>query len=866
MPAPASTDEFLELVQKSGVVEDARLKAHIARLGELSGVPTDPTKLASVLVRDGLLTFFQADQLLQGKWKRFSIGKYRVLERIGVGGMGQVFLCEHKLMRRRVALKVLPAAKAQDPASLERFHREARAVAALDHPNIVRAYDIDQDDNLHFLVMEYVDGTNLQDLVKKTGPLDPVRAAHYMYGAAIGLHHALGMGLIHRDIKPGNILIDRAGVVKILDMGLARFFHDEDDLLTKKYDENILGTADYLAPEQAIDSHTVDIRADIYSLGGTFYFLLTGQPPFPEGSVAQKLLWHQTREPTPLLKLRPGLPASLATIVEKMMAKDTAARYQSPADVIAALAPWVQTPISPPSDKEMPQLSPAIQGMGSSQAPLRTGPTTPSNGNARTASQSSLNELPVVSGKQPDAIVTPAARAVPQTATPPTAMHPVAATPVQAKPVATAPTAAPAPTVTAKPVAAPAPAANPATIWSELTETEPEMKPVTDRAKKKPVAAEPTKPAKSNRVLLFVALGAAGLFVLFAGGVTAAYFLFFKKSTTNAETQGKWYVTAGKDSPNPERTLTTLRGALEQAKPGETIVLLDDRIEEPPVRVSDRGTNQKKGVAIEAGNAAKLVTWAPRSSGRGQAILTLADVEDLRVSGLQFELGGAADCGITVGGNCPGLVIENVIVRHPRSVGFRFDAVRGEPGRPVVVKKSRVIFAEPKPEAGMVLFACRNLQVADCRFEGPGLSGVRVDGSASDVELRNNRIHNFEVGVRLSGKLTNETPYNLTVENNTFHTITTAGMLADHPFAGAKQTVTLTKNYFGATKEIATSPAAAVPGFKATDNGRDKATTEGKLDTKSQTLDDLPAPNPEIDGEFLLPVAGKSNGYGAQME
>ena len=142
------------------------------------------------------------------------------------------------------------------PVGLERFYREARAVAALDHPNIVRAYDIDQDDNLHFLVMEYVDGSNLQDLVKKVGPLDPIRACHYIYGAAVGLQHAHEIGLVHRDIKPGNILVDRTGVVKILDMGLARFFHDEDDILTKKYDENVLGTADYLAPEQALDSHT----------------------------------------------------------------------------------------------------------------------------------------------------------------------------------------------------------------------------------------------------------------------------------------------------------------------------------------------------------------------------------------------------------------------------------------------------------------------------------------------------------------------------------------------------------------------------------------------------------------------------------
>src|SRR5262249_26689149 len=186
-------------------------------------------------------------------------------------------------MRRRAAVKVLPAAKAADPAALERFYREARAVAALDHPNIVRAYDIDQEDNLHFLVMEYVDGSSLQEIVRRGGPLDPARSAHYVQQAALGLQHAYEVAsLVHRDIKPGNLIVDRSGTVKILDMGLARFFNDEEDLLTKKYDENVLGTADYLAPEQALDSHGVDIRADIYSLGGTFYFCLTGRTPFSE--------------------------------------------------------------------------------------------------------------------------------------------------------------------------------------------------------------------------------------------------------------------------------------------------------------------------------------------------------------------------------------------------------------------------------------------------------------------------------------------------------------------------------------------------------------------------------------------------------
>jgi serine/threonine protein kinase len=363
MPAPTTVLEYLELLQKSGVLDDKKLEAYLSRLRAGGALPTRPMDLAALLVRDGVLTHFQAEQILQGKWKRFTIGKYKVLEKLGSGGMGSVFLAEHKLMRRRVAVKVLPTAKAEDPSSLERFYREARAVAALDHPNIVRAYDIDQDDKLHFLVMEYVDGASLQEIVKRSGPLDPVRAAHYIRQSALGLQHAHeSAGLVHRDVKPGNILVDRTGTVKVLDMGLARFFHDEEDILTKKYDENVLGTADYLAPEQALDSHTVDIRADIYSLGATFYFCLTGKTPFTEGTVAQKLIWHQTKHPRPVRSFRTDVPEELVAVIERMMAKDPAQRYQTPLEVVEALTPWTQTPIGLPTEAEMPRLSPAALG------------------------------------------------------------------------------------------------------------------------------------------------------------------------------------------------------------------------------------------------------------------------------------------------------------------------------------------------------------------------------------------------------------------------------------------------------------------------------------------------------------------------
>jgi WD40 repeat protein/tRNA A-37 threonylcarbamoyl transferase component Bud32 len=266
--------------------------------------------------------------------------------------MGHVYLCEHKVMRRRVALKVLPATQAQDPAALERFRREARAVAALDHPNIVRAYDIDQDDKMHFLVMEYVDGDSLQELVEKEGPLDVGRACNYAYQTALGLQHAHENGLIHRDVKPANMLVDRQGAIKILDLGLARFFFDFRDNLTKEHQsETILGTADYLSPEQALDSHEVDIRSDIYSLGLTLYFLLKGKSPYDDESVAQKLLSHQTRTLDPLSKVRRDVPKALAAVVAKMSARAVEDRYQEPIEVARALEPWLPMTVAE-SDKD----------------------------------------------------------------------------------------------------------------------------------------------------------------------------------------------------------------------------------------------------------------------------------------------------------------------------------------------------------------------------------------------------------------------------------------------------------------------------------------------------------------------------------
>ena len=295
---PRRVDDLLKLIRKSGMIDEPQLDAYLERLRLAGPVPTDVRKLAGAMVRDGLLTYFQAEQFLLGKWRGFTIGKYKLLERIGVGGMGQVFLCEHMYMRRRVAIKVLPPAKAEEPAALGRFYREARAAAALDHPNIVRTHDIDQDGNLHFLVMEYVDGSNLlddrqEDRAAGHRPGRPLRPA----GRRTGSTTPSAVGIIHRDIKPGNIL-DRPRRARPRSSTWAwpGSTTDDDDKLTMKYDDkSVLGTADYVAPEQAVNSHAVDVRADIYALGATFYFLLAGHPPFPDGTVSQKLIWHQTQ-------------------------------------------------------------------------------------------------------------------------------------------------------------------------------------------------------------------------------------------------------------------------------------------------------------------------------------------------------------------------------------------------------------------------------------------------------------------------------------------------------------------------------------------------------------------------------------------
>jgi tRNA A-37 threonylcarbamoyl transferase component Bud32 len=336
MPIGTFTD-LVDALRSGRLLEPAQLQ----ELPSLRASFPDPRALARELVRRGWLTPYQVNALFQGRGQELLLGSYVLLDKLGEGGMGQVFKAHNWKLGQVVALKLIRKERLTSADAVRRFHREIRAAAQLNHPNVVHAYDADEIGGTHLLVMEYAEGTDFARMVRERGPLPVAEACEYVRQAALGLQHVYERGLVHRDIKPSNLLVSRQGTVKILDLGLALLTGSEEDrgasaALTRE--GMLMGTADYMAPEQAQESHAVDVRADLYSLGCTLYFLLAGRPPFPTGTPIQKLTKHQVEEPAPLEQLRPDVPPGLAAVVRKALAKRPGDRYQTPAELAAALA------------------------------------------------------------------------------------------------------------------------------------------------------------------------------------------------------------------------------------------------------------------------------------------------------------------------------------------------------------------------------------------------------------------------------------------------------------------------------------------------------------------------------------------------
>ncbi|MCA9040390.1 MAG: protein kinase [Planctomycetaceae bacterium] len=333
-----SSEEFLALLNRSKLIRPRRAEETVRDLG--LDVSVSATQLASSLVARNVLTNYQASRLLSGRYRGYFYNQYKILDVLGAGGMGWVYLAEDSHSQEIVVLKVLSSHLADDPGMMARLRLESRAGQKLFHPSIARTIDAGEAAGSHFLVMEYVHGISLRELVMQQGPVSWPVACHIIRQIALGLHYAHDRGLVHRDVKPENFLVNEKAEVKILDFGLALIegAEDEEFSLSMIFGHDGVGTLDYMAPEQSEDSQKVDRRADLYGLGGTFYSILTGLLPYSVKTSVEKIEAHRNK-PFPLVRSKfPNVPAAVDKIIAKMTAKDPEERYQSGAEVAEAIS------------------------------------------------------------------------------------------------------------------------------------------------------------------------------------------------------------------------------------------------------------------------------------------------------------------------------------------------------------------------------------------------------------------------------------------------------------------------------------------------------------------------------------------------
>lgn len=339
MPRPSGEvpTDILPVIRAAGILSDRQYEDVRSRV--LGGsYPLDSRDLANRLIRDGVLTEYQARRILSNKPHGMIVGKYVIQDRIGSGSMGRVYRARHQLMDRLVALKIISPEIITNSRVVARFQREMRMVGRLDDPNVVRAFDADQIGNNLYIVMEYVPGQSLGQKFKKEGPQPPAAVAEWGAQAARGLAHAHEQGIVHRDVKPSNLLLhEDLKVIKVLDLGLGVLMEADEQASFATADGIAVGTIDYMSPEQACGKE-VDGRSDIYSLGCTMYHLISGKLPFPGETPVDRLGKRLSGRPVPILEVRPGVPAPLVRVLEKMMAARPHERYQTAAEAADALA------------------------------------------------------------------------------------------------------------------------------------------------------------------------------------------------------------------------------------------------------------------------------------------------------------------------------------------------------------------------------------------------------------------------------------------------------------------------------------------------------------------------------------------------
>jgi serine/threonine protein kinase len=408
-------------------LDDAR-KMYERWTTEAKDAATNTGRFAKWMVANHYVTEYQASLLARGHADCFYLNQYRVLDKLGKGRMAGVFKALHPL-GPTVAIKVLPPSKAKDPHTLARFQREARLALRLKHPNVVRTFQVGEALGLHYLVMEHLDGETLDEVLERHGKLPPAEAVRLLHQALLGLQHIHEQGLVHRDLKPGNLMLVPGHVpgqpdntlratVKVLDIGMGRALFDEmvsegihKTSLTSE--ETLLGTPDYMAPEQARDARAADIRSDIYSLGCVLYHTLTGQPPFPDTNIISQMIRHATEPPRPLKELNPAVPDGLQQIVNWMLAKAPAQRYPTPDRAAQALQVFLAAGVdAQPAPEADPRMRSYLTWL-ESEANGQPGPDKAKAGQPPAAiplAQAGASPGPAAIAPQPDRPKTPSGR------------------------------------------------------------------------------------------------------------------------------------------------------------------------------------------------------------------------------------------------------------------------------------------------------------------------------------------------------------------------------------------------------------------------------------------------------------------------